>query len=91
MPTLAEQIGSLILPEMTDADRAKYLGLTARQYEKYKTTITPDDLAFIEQARAVETLCPLWQSGAEPYPSDVSVNRGRKSRSSTSPAQAWKE
>lgn len=80
MTTLAEQIGALTLPEMTEDERAKYLGLTPAQYEKHKTTITPDDLAFIEQARAIEALCPLWQSGAEPYPDDVSINRGRGRR-----------
>lgn len=76
--TLAEQIAALKLPDMTLDERAKYLGLSMAQYEKYKTTVTADDLAFIEQARAIEALAPLWESGVEPYPSDVSVNRGRK-------------
>lgn len=81
MSTLAKQIAALTLPEMTVDERAKYLGLTPAQYEKHKANMTPDDLAFVEQARAIEALCPLWQSGVEPYPSDVSVNRGRRPRS----------
>lgn len=79
MPTLNEQIAALKLPEMTEEDYARYLGLSPAQYEKMKPTLTDDDHTFHQQARAIEALCPLWQSGVEPYPSDVVVN-GRAKR-----------
>lgn len=78
MATLAEQIAALKLPALSEDEFAKYVGLTPAQYAKYKLTMTDDDRAFCEQARAVEALCPLWQAGIEPYPSDVSVNRGSR-------------
>jgi hypothetical protein len=77
MPTLAEQVSSLNLPPMNEEELAKYCGLSMAQWEKYKPQVSADDLEMYEQMRAVELLCPLWQSGIEPYPSDVSVNRGR--------------
>lgn len=79
MSTLAEQIAALTLPPMTERDHAKYMGLSWGQFNHIKSLgkITDEDLAFNEQARAIETLAPLWESGAEPYPSDVSVNRRR--------------
>lgn len=76
--TLAEQVASLNLPEMTDDELAKYCGLTPAQWEKHKPHISSDDRAFYNQARAVEMLCPLWESGVEPYPSDLMVDQGRK-------------
>lgn len=77
MPTLAEQIAALNLPEMTEAEVAAYCGLSEAQYAKYKQTVTRDDAAFCQQARAIEMLAPMWAAGVEPFPSDVSVNRGR--------------
>jgi hypothetical protein len=85
MSTLAEQVGALKLPELSPEELAHYLGLSMAQYEKYRETVTPDDLAFIQQARAVEHLAPLWESGVEPYPSDVSVNRARKQKHRSKP------
>lgn len=78
--TLAEQIAALNLPPMTEEELAKYCGLTMPQWEKRKATIDRDDRAFCEQARAIEILCPLWQAGVEPYPTDVMVNKGRRKR-----------
>lgn len=79
-PTLAEQIAALKVEPMTDEELAKFLGLTPAQAPLHLPKVTPEDRAVYEQMRAVELLCPLWQSGVEPYPSDVSVNRGRERR-----------
>lgn len=80
MSTLAEQIAALKLAPMSEEEHARYLGLPPAQYEKYKGTVTQADLDFNEQARALEILAPLWRSGAEPYPSDVSVNHRRRGK-----------
>lgn len=78
MTTLAQQIAALKLSPMTDEELAKFMGLTPAQLERQKPTISAEELADYEHMRAVEILIPLWQSGAEPYPTDVSVNRGRR-------------
>ncbi len=88
MSTLAEQIASLNLPPMTDEELAKFCGLTSAQWEKYKLTVTPDDVDFCHQARAVEILSGHWASGIEPWPTDVSVNRGRARKKRKRPLQA---
>lgn len=85
MATLAEQIKALNLPSMTEDDLAHFAGLTVSQWKKYKPDFTPEERETCEQMRGVEMLCPLWQSGVEPYPSDVSVNRALSRRKRANP------
>lgn len=90
MSTLAEQIANVKLPPMTDEEICVMAGLPKAHWGKYIATITSDERTFYEQTRAIEILLPLWIAGVEPYPSDVSVNRGpskKPSRLSDAPTE----
>ena len=76
MSTLAEQTRALNLPPMTDEEMGDYLGLPRAVAAKHVAKLSPEERAVYDNMRAVETLIPRWQSGIDPYPSDVSVNRG---------------
>ncbi len=80
MSTLAEQIAALKVAPMTDEELGQFLGLPKALAATHVPTITPERRAVYEKMRAVEILTPLWQTGVEPYPSDVSVNRGRRKK-----------
>ena len=78
MTTLAEQVSALNLPPMTDGELSTYLGLDGtKEGPRILAGVTPEERATYDNMRAVETLIPRWQSGIDPYPSDVSVNRER--------------
>lgn len=85
MATLAEQVAALGLPPMTDEEMGKYLGLPPPIAAKHVATLTSEDRAIYNQMHAVEVLIPRWQSGIDPYPSDVSVNRGRGKKQRKAP------
>lgn len=78
--TIDEQIAALNIEPLTDEQLGEFLGLPKAFAETYVPRITPDVRAVYERMHKVEILAKLWISGAEPYPIDVTVNRGSRKR-----------